>query len=156
MPAELRRTAALAGRSTKGGHVALNRFKARVRHFFNWAIAQGYRDDTPFKRHGVNVVRLNGAAETVRARRLQPGEEERLIAAATPHLRALIIGALSTGCRVGELLTLQWQDVQVDGSGRYRALILRAGKTKTGTLRVVPVGQRLAAVPRDAPYRSRR
>ena len=51
--------AALAGRSTKGGHVALNRFKARVRHFFNWAIAQGYRDDTPFKRHGVNVVRLN-------------------------------------------------------------------------------------------------
>ena len=146
VPAELRRTAALAGRSTKGGHVALNRFKARVRHFFNWAIAQGYRDDTPFKRHGVNVVRLNGAAETVRARRLQPGEEERLIAAATPHLRALIIGALSTGCRVGELLTLQWQDVQVDGSGRYRALILRAGKTKTGTLRVVPVGQRLAAV----------
>ena len=110
--AELRRTAALAGRSTKGGHVALNRFKARVRHFFNWAIAQGYRDDTPFKRHGVNVVRLNGAAETVRARRLQPGEEERLIAAATPHLRALIVGALSTGCRVGELLTLQWQDVQ--------------------------------------------
>jgi hypothetical protein len=61
----------------------MNRFKARVRHVFNWSVAQGYRDDTPFKQHGVNVVRLNGAAETVRARRLQPGEEERLIAAAT-------------------------------------------------------------------------
>jgi len=146
VPKEIRRAAALAGRSTKGGHVALNRFKARAQHFFNWAIAQGYRDDTPFKRHGVNVVRLNGAAETVRARRMQPGEEERLIAAATPHLRALIIAALSTGCRVGELLTLQWQDVREGGGGRYRALILRAGKTKTGTTRVVPVGQRLAAV----------
>jgi integrase len=118
---ELRRAAAPAGRSTKGGHVALNRFKARARQFFNWAIAQGYRDDTPFKRHGVNVVRLDGTAETVRARRLQPGEEKRLIAAATPHLRALIVGALSTGCRVGELLTLQWRDVQVDDSGRCRA-----------------------------------
>ena len=146
VPDELRRAAGLAGRSTKGGHVGLNRFKARVRHFFNWTIAQGYRDDTPFKRHGVNVLRLNTAAETVRARRLRPGEEEQLIAAATPHLRALITGALSTGCRVGELLTLQWQDVQIDAGGRYRALILRAGKTKTGTLRVVPVGQRLAAV----------
>ena len=116
----------------------MNRFKARVRHFFNWAIAQGYRDDTPFKRHGVNVVRLNSAAETVRARRLQPGEEERLIAAATPYLRALIVAALSTGCRVGELLTLQWEDVRVDASGDYRALILRAGKTKTGTCASCP------------------
>ena len=40
------------------------------------------------------------------------------------------------------------QDVQIDASGRYRALILRAGKTKTktGTLRIVPVGRRLSAV----------
>ena len=120
VPQELLRTASHAGRSSKGGHVGLNRFKARVRHFFNWAIAQGYRDDTPFKRHGVNVVRLNGAAETVRARRLQPGEEDRLVAAATPYLRALIIAALSTGCRVGELLTLQWQSAN-NRSSAYRS-----------------------------------
>jgi hypothetical protein len=48
IPIELWRAAALAGRSTKGVQVALNRFKARVRHFFNWAIAEGDRDDTPF------------------------------------------------------------------------------------------------------------
>ena len=47
---------------------------------------------------------------------------------------------------MGEQLTLQWQDVQIDSTGRFRALVLRAGKTKTGMLRVVPVGQRLAAV----------
>ena len=146
VPADLLRSATLAGRSTKGGHVGLNRFKARVRHLFNWAIAQGYRDDTPFKRHGVNVVRLDGAAETVRTRRLLPGEEEALMAVATPHLRGVLIAALSTGCRLGELLSLQWRDVQSDAAGRARALVLRAGTTKTGTLRVVPVGQRLAAV----------
>ncbi len=106
VPGDLLTSATLAGRSTKGGHVGLNRFKARVRHLFNWAIAQGYRDDTPFKRHGVNVVRLDGAAETVRTRRLLPGEEDALMAVATPHLRGLLIAALSTGCRLGELLVV--------------------------------------------------
>src|SRR6266511_2291678 len=33
VPPELRKAAAHARRSTKGGHVGLNRFKARVRHF---------------------------------------------------------------------------------------------------------------------------
>jgi hypothetical protein len=72
VPKNLRQRAALAGRSSKGGQLGLNRFKARVRHFFNWSIAQGYRDDTPLKRYGVNVVRLNGSVEGARARRLQP------------------------------------------------------------------------------------
>ena len=35
VPADLLKSATLAGRSTKGGHVGLNRFKARVRHLFN-------------------------------------------------------------------------------------------------------------------------
>ena len=146
VPPEMRQRAALAGRSSKGGQVGLNRFKSRVRHFFNWAVAEGYRDDTPVKRHGVNVVRLNGSVESARTRRLQPGEEEKLVAAAPPHLRALIIATLSTGCRIGELLKLQWHDVEADATGRYRRMILRAHKTKTSSTRVIPIGQRLAAV----------
>jgi integrase len=146
VPGDLRRAAGLASRSTKGGHVGLNRFKARVRHLFNWAIAQGYRDDTPFKRHSINVIRLNGGAETVRARRLQAGEEERLLAAVAPHLRALIVAALSTGCRLGELLDLQWRDVHVDERNCYRWFVLQGTKTKTRETRAVPIGQRLGAV----------
>ena len=65
---------------------------------------------------------------------------------AAPHLRALIVAALSTGCRGGELLALQWGDVQVDAQGECRALIVRAGTTKTSTTRTVPIGQRLRAV----------
>jgi integrase len=92
------------------------------------------------------VIRLNGGAETVRARRLQAGEEDRLIAAAAPHLRALIIAALSTGCRLGELLDLQWSDVHIDERECYRWFVLQGTKTKTRETRVVPIGQRLSAV----------
>jgi integrase len=41
------------------------------------------------------------------------GEERRLLAAANPWLQRLIIGALETGCRRGELLSFQWQDVSL-------------------------------------------
>lgn len=37
-----------------------------------------------------------------------------MIAAAPPRLQRLIIAALETGCRLGELLKLQWQDVDLD------------------------------------------
>ncbi len=60
--------------------------------------------------------------------------------------RAARPAALSTGCRVVELLTLKWEDVQINWNGAYRALTLQATKTKTGITRVVPVGHRLAAV----------
>jgi integrase len=146
IPLELRRAAALAGRSTKGGQVALNRFKARVRHFFNWAIAQGYRDDTPFKRHGVNVIRLNSYVETERTRRLPLDDEQRLLRAANPHLQALVVAALSTGCRLGELLSLQWKQIQFDAAGQPRVFLLPATKTKTHEARLLPIGTRLRAM----------
>lgn len=94
--------------------------------------------------------------ETPRDRRLeesgdarQPGEEERLLQNAGPHLRDLIIAGIATGCRVGELLGLQWKDVKVrtgrNGQAK-RFLALPAGKTKTSKAREVPVGSRLGAV----------
>ncbi len=146
IPRELRRAAALASKSSKGGQVALNRFKARVRHFFNWSIAQGYRDDTPFKRHGVNVIRLNSRVEVERTRRLPPEDEARLLAHASPYLQALVVAALSTGCRLGELLSLQWKQIQVDATGQPRTLLLPAAKTKTHEARLLPIGTRLRAM----------
>lgn len=63
-----------------------------------------------------------------------------------PWSQLAIAAALSTGCRVGELLTLEWGDVQVDERDEFRALVLRASKTKTATTRIVPVRQRLRPV----------
>ena len=126
----------------KNGEVGCNRLLSRLRHLFNWAIADGYLDRTPFKRHGVTVVKLNGAAETPRHRRLEEGEEERLLAHANSHLHAIIIAALETGCRLGELLAIQWRDVRW-GEG---IILLPASKTKTNEARAVLVTRRLWAV----------
>lgn len=129
----------------KGGSVGINRALARLRHLFSWAIEEGYVTDTPFKRGPVTVVRLETRAETARTRRLDLGDEEKLLAAAGSHLRALIVAALSTGCRLGELLSLQWTQVRRDDAGEARWILLTADQTKTNDARTIPVGPRLRA-----------
>jgi integrase len=146
VPAGLRQLAVVGHRARKGGIVGLNRFKARIRHLWNWSIAQGYADASPFKRHGVVVIGTDSRAETERTRRLSPQEEDRLVAAANPRLRGLIIAALSTGCRRGELLALRWADVQIDAKGTPKTITLSGSRTKTGQPRVLPIGPRLRAV----------
>ena len=129
----------------KGGEVGINRLLARLRHVFSWAIAEGYTTETPFKRHGVTVVKLESRAETPRHRRLEPGEEARLLEHAGDHLRALIVALLSTGCRVGELLDLQWKQIRRDEEGKPKWIMLPATTTKTYRLRALPTGNRLSA-----------
>ena len=127
--------------------VGTNRLLSRLRHVFAWSIEHGFTTETPFKRHGQVVIRLT--KEAPRFRRLEVGEEERLLAAAAPHLKALIIAALSTGCRCGELLNLQFKDIRsaTTAQGQTRQwFMIRAEKAKTATTREVPVGTRLAAV----------
>ena len=130
----------------RGGLVSVNRCLGRLRAFYNWAIENGHVDATPFKRHSVTVVRL--FKESERERRLQPGgggqrsEEERIVAVANPHLRALITAALETGCRVGELLSLQWHQVRWD----LNEIHLPSAKTKARRPRDLPMSQRLRAV----------
>jgi integrase len=121
---------------------------------FSWAIAEGYIEDTPFKRGPVSVVKLETSVEGARTRRLEPsvvlpdgttqdGEEARLLKHAGPQLRALILAALSTGCRLGELLSLQWRQIRRDEQGQARWIVLPAAKTKTAEARVIPVGPNL-------------
>ena len=71
---------------------------------------------------------------------------KKLAASARPlRLRALIVAALSTGCRPGELLSLQWPQVRVDEQGQPRWLLLPASKTKSAQARAVPIGATLRA-----------
>ena len=72
-----------------------------------------------------------------------PGEERRLLAVATPWLQRLIIAAVETGCRRGELLSLQWTNVSLQAN----TITIRAEKAKDGDRRVLPVSQRLKGVP---------
>ena len=80
-----------------------------------------------------------------RNRRLQPGEDVQLLAAATPRLQRLIIAALETACRRGELLALQWQDVSLS-RGEFTVRAVEVGAKKTGKERVLPISPRLRAV----------
>ena len=128
------------------GLVGCNRLMARLRHIFTWSIAEGLTERSPFTRGGVSLVKLDHRAETERTRRLQRGERTRLLQHAHPHLQALIIAALSTGCRRGELLSLQWSQIRRDEHGAARWIELPASKTKTNDLRVIPVSSDLRAV----------
>jgi integrase len=132
-------------KGVKGGEAGINRLLARLRHLFSWAIAEGYVDQTPFRRHGVTVVKLETRAETARTRRLVGDEEARLLQHANIRLRALIVAALHTGCRLGELLSLQWGQIRRDEQDKPRWIALPADKTKTNGPRQVPIGTRLAA-----------
>lgn len=52
-----------------------------------------------------------------------------------PHLRALIVGALETGCRRGELLSLQWRHVDLTRG----TITLVSTNTKTSRTRMIPI-----------------
>lgn len=126
----------------KDGEIGINRMLARLRHLCGWCVREGLTEHSPFKRAGYSVIALNTKAEAGRSRRLSPDEEARLLAVAAPHLRLFLIGLLETGCRPGELLSLQFADVDFD-AGLIR---LRADRTKTNEARLVPMTARLRAV----------
>jgi integrase len=75
-----------------------------------------------------------------RKRRLEDGEEERLLAACdrgrTPLLKQLVILAIETGMRRGELLGLRWEHVHLTKR------IVHLPLTKNGESRDVPLSRR--------------
>jgi integrase len=126
--------------ASRNGRVGADKALKRLRHFCNWAVEKGYANRTPFKT-GNGVVAFHFAKEP-RSRRLEGDEEQRLVENADSHLRALVIAALETACRKGELLELRWRDVKWD----QNVLLVPASVSKTAEDRDVPKTQRLRAV----------
>jgi integrase len=139
---------------SKGGTVGRaastrNQYVQLLKAAFRWAAKKGYIVRSPISEDSA----LKRTKIAQRARRLAPdvvdnegkiarkGEERRLLEHASPRMRLLIIGALETGCRRGELLGLQWKDVDL----KRRELRIRAENAKDGEDRVLPVSTRLAA-----------
>jgi integrase len=143
-----RRTVRYAGEQVDrqvGGIVTANRNLSFLRGVFNWAIRIGLVERTPFKRGTETVVKLTH--ELKRTRRLEAGEAERLLDACSqsqnPALRATVEAAIETGCRLGELLSLQWHQIR---STPKPHLFLPAQKTKTKKDRRIPISTRLQAI----------
>lgn len=128
-------------RTQKRSAVTINHDLKLLRKMLAWGIRERLLTATPFKVAGENVIRLD--PESPREERLTSEEAERkLFAAAAPHLHAVITAMLETCCRPGEILSLQWQDVDLE----TRELTIRAEKAKTRRARRLPISSRLLAV----------
>jgi len=116
-----------------------NHYVQLIRAMSRWAVKKGFRQ-TPLVGDDSDVIRRRKEAQ--RHRRLDPGEEDRLLRAAERHLQALIVAALETCCREGELLTLQWGDVSLTRG----EILVRAENTKDRENRIIPISDRLRKV----------
>lgn len=143
-------------RLTEGaGRVGVNRCVRRLRAVFRWAIKKGYAKQTPFKLNGETVIKLE--KDNVRSRRLNPpeypDEEQKLLAACGTHLKAIVIAAIESGMRRGEILSLQWRQVEgmaIEDDGMVTwtkpRIFLPKEKTKTRTDRWIPISTRLQCI----------
>ena len=98
-----------AGRSKTRTKATTNRDLALLRYMFNLAVRWGFLEKSP-------VTGIKPFKEDERPMRVLSVEEERaLCASAADHLRPVIITALNTGMRKGELLSLRWDAVDLRG-----------------------------------------
>ena len=121
---------------------SINRTLGLLRHMLNWAVGREYLDRTPFRRGTEVLIRME-LEDNKRRRRVSEAEERALLAVASPHLRSMIIAALDTGMRRGEMLALRFGDID----WTRRMITLRGATTKSRRTRLVPIGTaRLLAV----------
>lgn len=97
---------------------------------FRWAIRMGYVTENPFR----SVERFS---EKGRAREtyLSATEARGLVRVSPNFLRPLVVAAVSTGMRRGELLALRWRAVDFD----RRSLHVEAQTEKAGRGRTIPL-----------------
>jgi integrase len=120
---------------------SVNRELELLRAMLNFAKAEGMLLSSPFD-HGVKLI--SGAAEVERDRVMSTEEEALLLAACNGrrhHLRGLIILAVDTAMRRGELFKLRWADVNFIS----REIIVRAANAKTERARMVGITNRAYA-----------
>src|SRR2546421_7054517 len=130
---------------------AVNRELELLRAVLRFAQREGWIVKSPFE---MGAPLISKVSETRRDRVLLFDEEKRLLAACTnkrAHLRPLLIAALDTGMRRGELFKLTWFDVDF----KSNLIRVRATNTKTEQARTVGMTKRvrseLRALRNEAP-----
>jgi excisionase family DNA binding protein len=106
----------------------VNRYLALLKKMLNIAIEEGYLEHNP-----VTKIKFFSEKDNLKERILSEDEEKRLIKASSDHLKSIITVALHTGMRLGEILNLEWD--QVD----FQALSICVEKTKSGRSRTIPI-----------------
>jgi integrase len=120
------------GKEKKRGPATVNRYLAALSHAFTVAVNEwGWLDDTPMRK----VTKAKEPRGRVRF--LSDDERSRLLQACresvNPNLYLVVVLALSTGMRRGEIMSLAWPQVDLK-QGRITLY-----ETKNKEIRVVPL-----------------
>lgn len=127
-----------AGRAETRTKATANRDLALLRYMFNLAVKWGMLAKSPVT--GVKQYKEDDRPMRV----LSVAEERALLRAAPLHLRTIIFAALNTGMRRGELLSLQWDAVDLE----HRTITVCY--SKSGRVRHIPVNKALWKMLREA------
>jgi len=111
----------------------VNRDLSVMRRVLYWGVEEGYLVSNP-----VGRMRMERERRTKRPV-LSLREEQLLLAAAPLHLQQIILCALHTGMRRGEILSQRWEDIDFDN----RILHVSHSKTPEGEAREIPLTSRL-------------
>jgi len=109
----------------------INRELACLKHMFSLAVRWGKLREHPLRK--VKLLHEENRIERI----LSPDEEARLLESANEPLRTILLVALNTGMRRGEILTLLWSCVDFE-----RALITVINP-KSGRSRKIPMNEEL-------------
>jgi integrase len=109
----------------------LNRELACLKHMFTKAIEWEKTDYNPVR--SVKLLRENNA----RLRYLTCDDIQRLYENCADHLKPIVLTALYTGMRRGEILKLKWEDVDLDQK------IIFVRNTKNNEVREIPLNNLL-------------
>ena len=107
----------------------VNRDLSVLRRMLNWGVEESILSANP-------LGRLRMERERRTKRPVMSLREERLLMAAAPeHLKRIILCALHTGMRRGEILSQRWEDIDFDN----RILYVTHSKTPEGEARDIPL-----------------
>jgi integrase len=124
---------------------SVNRELAALSKIFRFAIQKRITNENPVSQ----VKKL--IENNQRTRFLSSDEEARLLDALllNPTLTAIVVLAIHTGMRQGEILKLQWSDINND------ARLIHVRDTKTGHDRIVPLNESARTALQDLPREKR-
>jgi excisionase family DNA binding protein len=115
--------------------ITVNRGLQILKKMFNIAIGEGFMAENP-----VRKVRMFSEKDNVKERILTEEEEPRLLEACPDYLRPIVITALHTGMRRGEILALEWSCVDLEKR------TIKVIRTKTDRSRYIEINATLFGV----------
>ena len=114
-------------RVSKVKPATVNRELSCIKYMFNVAVLWEYLSDNPLR----SIPQFKEPPGRIRY--LQEEEVIPLLECCADHVRLIVITAINTGMRKGEILRLKWQDIDL----RQRLIIVR--NSKNNESRVLPI-----------------